>query len=347
MRFRPRLLALVLLSVTAVIFIHNKVMTYYTGRSPETTVAYKEYTDPTATIKPFYGHPSLMPYEDFFVPGKNTTFSLDYNFSLDGSKICKDEDPYMVIFILSLHDKTAQRAAIRQTWGSVATSNRWPGTTFTPIIKIVFLFGVHPIDILNEIVRKESSIHNDIVQADFVDAYANLTLKVLMGFKWMTSYCPKTKFVMKTDEDSFIVLPKLVRKLESVSMDNSILGPYVFAEGIAPYGKHKLEKEEYPLAFYPPHCKGNMYVMSSNLATKLRLVANHFKYFRIEDVFLTGILAKVFDVRHINLKDSEYHKFKVASACELLTGSVILSQKISEIRQYQIWQTFRNKILCS
>ncbi|XP_055958903.1 beta-1,3-galactosyltransferase 5-like [Patella vulgata] len=301
----------------------------------------------TSTSKPFYGHTSLKGNESFFVPGNNIFFSLNHAFLLNGSNICKDKDVYMVIFILSLHDKTTQRTAIRQTWGSVAKTSRWPGTMVSQIIKIVFLFGVHQNPILNEIVRVESDVHGDIVQANFKETYSNLTLKVLMGFKWLSIYCPRTKFVMKTDEDSFIVLPKLLHKLESQTMDNTILGPFFLSDTVFRSGKYKVDRKVYPLSMYPPHCKGNLYLMPARLATKIVAVSNHFPYMRMEDVFITGILAKVFDARHVNLEESEYDKYKSATMCELSTGSKILSQRSDAKTQYKIWNTLLEPIMCS
>ncbi|KAK6172708.1 hypothetical protein SNE40_016317 [Patella caerulea] len=301
----------------------------------------------TSTSRQFYGHASLKGNGRLFVPGNNIFFSLNYTFSLDGSNICKDKDPYMVIFILSLHDKTTQRTAIRQTWGSVAKTSRWPGTMFTKIIKIVFLFGIHQNAVLNEIVRAESDVHGDIVQANFMETYSNLTLKVLMGIKWMSIYCPSTKFVTKTDEDSFIVLPKLVHKLESQTMDNTILGPFSLSDIVYRSGKYEVGRKVYPLSRYPPHCKGNLYVMPARLATKIAAVSNHFQYMRMEDVFITGVLAKVFDARHVSLNESEYYKYKSATVCELSTGSKILSQGIDAKTQYKIWNRLLEPILCS
>ncbi|KAK6184070.1 hypothetical protein SNE40_002206 [Patella caerulea] len=324
-----------------------KLMTYYWARIPEFPVSSTENTFALSAKIPFYGNPSLIPYKEFFVPGQNTTFPLNYSFHLNGSHICKDQDPYLVIFVLSVHDQTAQREAVRRTWGSVANGNHWPGTTIMPLIKIVFLFGVHDDEILNAIIRTENEIHQDIVQANFVDSYDNLSLKVLMGFKWMTLHCTRAKFLMKTDEDSFIVLPKLLKKLESASMDNSILGVYSFSEGVANSGKNKIDKNEYPLSLFPPHCKGIMYAMPSKLAANIVTVANHFKYMRIEDVFITGVLAKAVDARHVQLEESEYYKYKTPKPCELSNGPIILSHGVNAVLMYQTWNTFQNPIMCS
>ncbi|KAK6172704.1 hypothetical protein SNE40_016313 [Patella caerulea] len=336
----------VVLSVAAMVIFTMKLRTNQVLLLSEPTVL-RPTEHLTSTSRPFYGHASLKGNGSFFIPGNNIFFSLNHTFSLDGSNICKDKDPYMVIFILSLHDKTTQRTAIRQTWGSVAKTSRWPGTMFTKTIKIVFLFGIHQNAVLNEIVRAESDVHGDIVQANFMDTYSNLTLKVLMGIKWMSIYCPSTKFVTKTDEDSFIVLPKLLHKLESKTMDNTILGPFFLSDIVFRSGKYEVGRKVYPLSRYPPHCKGNLYVMPTRLATKIAAVSNHFQYMRMEDVFITGILAKVFDARHISLNESEYYKYKSATICELSTGSKILSQGIDAKTQYKIWNTLLEPILCS
>ena len=36
---------------------------------------------------------------------------------------------------------------------------------------------------------QESDLHQDIVQENFIDSYANLTLKTIGGVKWSQTYC--------------------------------------------------------------------------------------------------------------------------------------------------------------
>ena len=41
-----------------------------------------------------------------------------------------------------------------------------------------------PDPLLNDLVRGEAEKYGDVLVEDFVDSYANLTLKTMMGLKW-------------------------------------------------------------------------------------------------------------------------------------------------------------------
>ena len=72
-------------------------------------------------------------------------------------------------------------------------------------------------------VSNESHEYGDIVQEDFIDTYANLTVKTLMLLKWFTENCADTQYVMKTDDDMYINLVKL---LQLVMANREIMGEY-------------------------------------------------------------------------------------------------------------------------
>ena len=67
----------------------------------------------------------------------------------------------------------------------------------------------------------------------FQDTYQNLTIKTVMGLKWMSIFCPKAKYVLKTDDDIFVNIPLLIKALEKETKDFSshisgIYGIYYF-----------------------------------------------------------------------------------------------------------------------
>ena len=50
-------------------------------------------------------------------------------------------------------------------------------------------------------IEYENELYQDVVQEDFIDAYKNLTYKGIMALKWISTYCPHTKYVLKVDDD--------------------------------------------------------------------------------------------------------------------------------------------------
>ena len=53
----------------------------------------------------------------------------------------------------------------------------------------VYVVGI-PENVTDQItLQHEAESHADIVQGDFMDTYANLSLKTVTGFKWASQYC--------------------------------------------------------------------------------------------------------------------------------------------------------------
>ena len=48
------------------------------------------------------------------------------------------------------------------------------------------------------------SEYHDIIFADMVDSYMNLTLKVLHGLTWANRHCANFNFLVKVDSDVFL-----------------------------------------------------------------------------------------------------------------------------------------------
>lgn len=69
----------------------------------------------------------------------------------------------------------------------------------------------------------EGKKHNDIIQEKFHDTYNNLTLKLVSLLKYATTYCKKSKYIMKVDDDTFTNVNALVRNLLKIPDDSEVL----------------------------------------------------------------------------------------------------------------------------
>ena len=291
----------------------------------------------------FYGERSLLKYQWYFKPNKTKSFPLNYRFL---------QKPYcrfntsLVILVMSLHHMTSQRQAIRDTWGSVSNSYSWPNSNQHFSIEVFFVLGINKNSSLNTAVAMEAAEKKDVIVAQFDDSYFNLTLKVLLAFKWTRDFCSTAKYVMKVDEDTYINIPKFVDLLHSQQMNNTLLGPYFFTSLVERMGKFAVSKSGFPASKYPPHLKGNAYVMPTDVSMKILAVSEYMPYVNIEDCEITGILAKIFNFRHIGFKPNQYYLTKAASSCELVTGSTIVSQQIFDKTFYNIWDRVKNNSLC-
>lgn len=82
--------------------------------------------------------------------------------------------------------------------------------------------------------QHESHTHNDIIHADFVESYHNLTIKVLVGIKWVLTYCSQTQYVVRTDDDMYSDVFVLLNMLHNHSNSmRSLMGRFVVRNLIA------------------------------------------------------------------------------------------------------------------
>ena len=56
--------------------------------------------------------------------------------------------------------------------------------------------------------------YEDLVQGNFIDSYKNLTLKAVLGLRWLSQYCSDAPFAIKTDDDTFLNIFEMVRLME-------------------------------------------------------------------------------------------------------------------------------------
>lgn len=82
------------------------------------------------------------------------------------------------------------------------------------VLRLGFLLGdTDSLEAQNQ-VMEESSKYGDVIQEGFLDTYNNLTLKSVMLLKWVRSHCRHARYIMKTDDDMFVNLPRLIGFLE-------------------------------------------------------------------------------------------------------------------------------------
>ena len=104
------------------------------------------------------------------------------------SHIGTKDGHHIVFLVKSALPNFERRLAIRQTWGK---EKQFSNVT----IRRVFLLGKSSDDhILQNKLDEEDSKYEDLVQADFIDSYKNLTLKTMSGLKWSVERCSRARY---------------------------------------------------------------------------------------------------------------------------------------------------------
>ena len=93
------------------------------------------------------------------------------------------------------------------TWARFAVHN-------TANVRYIFLIGGGWTGSDVTTVQTESAIYGDILQEDYVDSYYNLSYKVLSGFKWAVDFCPRAKFVVRSADDMYLNIPRILNLLQ-------------------------------------------------------------------------------------------------------------------------------------
>ncbi|KAG6933767.1 beta-1,3-galactosyltransferase 2 [Chelydra serpentina] len=261
-----------------------------------------------------------------------------FRFVINERDKCNERTPFLILLIATKADEKQHREAIRKTWGNESV---------IPGIKVVrlFMLGVNDKE-QNEALLRESSQYHDIIQQDFLDTYKNLTLKTLMGLKWVATYCGVANFVMKTDTDVFVNTEYLIQRLLKPLMP---LSQYYFTgylvRNAQPHrnndSKWYVPKEVYTAERYPDFCSG-----TGNLAAKIVNASLKVKYIYLEDVYV----ALCLDQGGIDMVPPPYNYlfniYKVPfSPCTY--NRLITSHGIHPNEQITYWETLQNnKHMC-
>ncbi|XP_044255541.1 beta-1,3-galactosyltransferase 5 [Tribolium madens] len=212
---------------------------------------------------------------------------------------CLNFETLAVIIVTSHHNNVETRSAMRRAI---------PREELTKLgLKRTFLVGESPDNIyMNQAALvDENHRFGDIIQGNFIEDYRNLTFKHLMGLKWVSENCQNTQYVIKMDDDIVINVGSTVQLLRNLTLPADSIAGYVLRDMTPkrdPSNKWYVTSEEYHFAKYPSFVSGWFYITRVGVASRLVLLSHYFKFFWIDDVYVTGILAKNLRLRLIDLK---------------------------------------------
>ncbi|XP_065700434.1 UDP-GalNAc:beta-1,3-N-acetylgalactosaminyltransferase 1 [Patagioenas fasciata] len=232
-----------------------------------------------------------------------------YLFTLREHLKCEDIDPFLVILVTSHPEDVKSRQAIRITWGS---RDSWWGHR----VLTLFLLGQETRredDAAVLSVEDENVLYGDIIRQNFLDTYNNLTLKTIMGFRWVTEFCSNARFLMKTDSDVFINTPNLVKSLLKLNSSENVFLGYPLVHNFPYRGFSKktyISYDEYPFKTYPPYCSGMSYILDGKLALRIYELMSHVKPIKFEDVYV-GICLNMLKVNISIPEDNKFFLYKI------------------------------------
>lgn len=197
-------------------------------------------------------------------------------------------DVFLVIAVHSRLSYHARRQIIRQTWGSVRQYE-------SQRIQIVFFVAATSSKKDQEALLIESRTYRDVVQRDFLEHYRNMTLKHLSVLRWVADYCSHASYLVKVDDDTFVnvfhAIQLLNTRVPRHFMCKVVSGVPVRSTKSA-MRKWLVTRREYPYKKYPLYCEGFAYFIDVNHVKELYWCSQFSNFFWIDDIFVTGLVAK-------------------------------------------------------
>ncbi|XP_046378611.2 beta-1,3-galactosyltransferase 5-like isoform X2 [Haliotis rufescens] len=290
----------------------------------------------------------VYPGRSFYYPQDRQVNRLGYKYITSPQNVCGGtNNPSVLIFVLSTAQAYAKRQAIRDTWGSVSRSGRWPSRRIPATVKVVYLFGHSREFTLIHRLQREASVYGDILQIGIEESYGlHVTKKILMGFKWAREHCPGTQHVMKVDDDVFVDLPQVLHRLQSPEWSSYLCGHVVLLSVTRRSGKYQLSFQEYPYILIPPYILGYFYVMPMDVSSKLVDVSEYVPYLRMEDVYITAILSRMIKVQIKGFQTFFSDRNYDVDTCDFVSQRRDASVDVSPDKMYLVWKTYSDDNIC-
>lgn len=247
--------------------------------------------------------------------------------------------PQVLIAVQSGPKNKELRNEVRRTWGGACK------TVHQSWCSVIFVLGEFDDYEVQSKLEEESAEHGDILQETFQDSYNNLTIKSIFILKYYVGAADNlgNKFLLKTDDDSFVHLEALwdLAKSRMAKKSNNLIG----------YLQLGLKKHHYlPLAhkptrsnlkrkawlkwliptymynkrFFPQFLSGSGYLVTQTGAECLLLKSKTIPIVHLEDVYITGLCASSCHLRREHDKGFKARPMDKISEYQLQTSDIVL-----------------------
>ncbi|XP_068178294.1 beta-1,3-galactosyltransferase 5-like isoform X2 [Antennarius striatus] len=217
-------------------------------------------------------------------------YPRNYLFILDNKDVCKTKNPFLVLMVPVRPSNVEARNAIRQTWGKEMLVQ-------DKVVVTMFMLGDSGGNEEDQKkLQQENLQHRDLIQSNFIDSYANLTIKTMVIMNWLATRCPEAAYGMKIDADMFLNIDNLVEMLKQPDIPKTeyLTGYLMWNRPVVRSRNSKwyVSEELYPEPTYPTYTLGMGYVFSNDLPFKFVEISKSVKFFNIEDAYI-GMCMKM------------------------------------------------------
>ncbi|XP_068203276.1 beta-1,3-galactosyltransferase 5-like isoform X2 [Palaemon carinicauda] len=255
-----------------------------------------------------FTHEFVHVHENVSLPGPTVhsiASGVEWLQDLSHLHICNRSDPFILAVVLSAIPHAKEREVIRNTWAN-------PDYYKLTKIRAIFILGATTNETLQHAVEEEIEKYQDIIQYNYIDSYRNLTYKTISWMTWVRDYCEDVPWIAKIDDDNvvnpFALNHYLVDRFKQNPSPNTIHGRLRGNNKSMRNGKWVVTKEEYPPDKYPPFVLGPAYIVGRNAIDKLLEYVPYTPFLWLEDVYMTGLVAKAAGIKHVQAEKTLYTK---------------------------------------
>ncbi|MEE6474615.1 hypothetical protein FKM82_010446 [Ascaphus truei] len=269
----------------------------------------------------------------------------NYSLVVDQPDKCKDK-PFLLLAIKSLTPQFDRRQAIRESWGKELKVNNMT-------VVRVFLLGDTPTENnypdLSDMIKYESSVHNDMLVWDYRDTFFNLTLKEVLFLKWVSHSCADVQFIFKGDDDVFVNTHQILDYLKTLAVDKA--KDLFIGDVIKDAGPHRDKKLKYYIPEsiydgpYPPYAGGGGFLYSGSLALRLYNITSRVLLYPIDDVYTGMCLQKLglAPEKHKGFKTFDIDEKRKKNICSYTNLILVHPRKPQEM--IKIWSQLQDSHL--
>jgi len=115
-----------------------------------------------------------------------------------------------------------------------------------------------------------------------------------MGLKWISSKCPRSKFVCKSDDDMFVKIHQVFHTLLQPSTPHQklLLCRVTTNSPVLREGKYQVPINLYNETIWPSFCFGGFWIATTDVIKKFYEESLLIPQLYLDDVFLTGIIRE-------------------------------------------------------
>ena len=222
---------------------------------------------------------------------------IDFQFVLP--EIWPKVDKTPKIFIIVLVNSGAKgekfrksREAIRETWGNQSNCEQRKALKDKSLKDLrwvlVFIVGkAGPETKDDQLNMAEARKYNDMLIGNITDNYLNNIVKLYMGLVWASRF--DTKYVLKTDDDVYVRVPRVLEYLVKAKFRRPFYGGSVVLRSPVQRkigDKWAISYKYYEKACYPTYHAGAFFILSSDLLNILFNYVYKRMPFHVDDAYV-------------------------------------------------------------